>query len=65
MPLVLIGDFYVPEVGRFDPPLGNVVLLWPGHAEPYLDSLARAGLIVLEENPSYLSSPPVEVRSLS
>lgn len=60
--MVLMGDLYAPEFGRFDPPVGNVRLLWPGRAERYLHDLADLGLIALAENPSVTASPLVEIR---
>lgn len=62
--LVLMGDLYAPEYGRFEPPTGNVVLVWPGRAERYLTGLAGLGLVALAENPAVTSAPLVEVRGL-
>ncbi len=62
VPMVLMGDLYAPEYGRFEPPLGNVRLIWPGRAERYLHDLADLGLIALSENPAVAARPVVEVR---
>ena len=62
VPMVLMGDLYAPEYGRFEPPLGNVRLIWPGRAESYLHGLAELGLIVLSENPAVTAAPLVELR---
>lgn len=64
VPMLLMGDLYAPEFGRFEPPLGNVKLIWPGRAERYLDGLAELGLIALSENPAVTASPLVEVRGV-
>jgi hypothetical protein len=64
VPMLLMGDLYAPEYGRFEPPLGNVKLIWPGRAERYLDGLAELGLIALSENPAVTASPIVEVRGV-
>ncbi len=64
VPMLLMGDAYAPEYGRFEPPLGNVKLIWPGRAERYLDGLAELGLIALSENPAVTASPLVEVRGV-
>ena len=64
VPMLLMGDPYAPEYGKFDPPLGNVKLIWPGRAERYLDGLAELGLIALSENPAVTASPLVEVRGV-
>ena len=60
--MLLMGDLYAPAWGRFDPPLGNVRLIWPGRAERYLSDLAGLGLIVLSENPSVSARPLIELR---
>lgn len=62
VPMLLMGDLYAPAWGRFDPPLGNVRLIWPGRAERYLSDLAGLGLIVLSENPSVSARPLIELR---
>lgn len=62
--LVLMGDLYAPEYGRFEPPAGNVVLVWPGRAERYLTGLAGLGLIALAENPAVTSAPLGEVQGV-
>lgn len=62
VPMLLMGDLYAAEYGRFDPPVGNVTLLWPGRAERYLHDLADLGLVALSENPAVTASPLVEVR---
>ena len=64
VPMLLMGDLYAPEYGRFEPPLGNVKLIWAGWAERYLDGLAELGLIALSENPAVTASPLVEVRGV-
>lgn len=64
VPMLLMGDLYAPEYGRFEPPVGNVTLLWPGRAETYLHDLAELGLIALSENPAVTASPLVEVRGV-
>ena len=63
--MVLIGDLYAPEYGRFEPPLGNVRLIWPGRAERYLNDLVGLGLIVVSENPAVTARPMVEVRAVT
>ena len=60
--MLLMGDLYTPEYGRFQPPAGRVTLLWPGRPERYLHDLAGLGLIALSENPSVAASPLVEIR---
>lgn len=62
VPMVLMGDLYAPEYGRFEPPLGNVRLIWPGRADRYLNGLADLGLIALSENPAVTARPMVELR---
>lgn len=64
VPMLLMGDLYSPKYGRFDPPVGNVTLLWPGRAERYLHDLAELGLIALSENPAVTASPLVEIRGM-
>lgn len=64
VPMLLMGDLYSPAYGKFDPPLGNVKLIWPGRAERYLQGLAELGLIALSENPAVTASPLVEVRGV-
>ena len=58
----LTGDLYAAEYGRYDPPGGNVQLIWPGHADRYLHNLAEVGLIVLAENPAVTADPKIEIR---
>ena len=64
VPMLLMGDLYSPAYGKFEPPVGNVKLLWPGRAEKYLHGLAELGLIALSENPAVTASPLVEVRGV-
>ena len=64
VPMLLMGDLYFPAYGKFEPPVGNVKLLWPGRAEKYLHGLAELGLIALSENPAVSASPLVEVRGV-
>jgi hypothetical protein len=62
VPMLLMGDLYAAEYGRFTPPTGNVTFLNPGYAEQYLADLARLGLLALTENPAYTGRPLVEIR---
>lgn len=62
VPMLLMGDLYAAEYGRFTPPTGNVVFLNPGYADRYLADLARLGLLTLTENPAYIGRPLVEIR---
>lgn len=62
VPMLLMGDLYAAEYGRFDPPAGNVVFLHPGHADQYFADLARLGLLALSENHAYTGRPLVEIR---
>lgn len=62
VPMLLMGDLYAAEYGRFTPPAGNVVFLNPGYADQYLADLANLGLLALTENPAYRARPLVEVR---
>ncbi len=64
VPMVLMGDLYAAEYGRFTPPAGNVIMLWPGRADRYLAGLVDLGLIALSENPGVAAAPPVEVRGV-
>ena len=61
VPMLLMGDLYAAEYGRFTPPAGNVVFLNPGYADQYLVDLASLGLLALTENPAYTGRPLVEV----
>lgn len=62
VPMLLMGDLYAAEYGRFTPPAGNVMFLNPGYASQYLADLASLGLLALTENPAYTGRPLVEVR---
>ena len=59
--MVLMGDLYAAQYGRYEPPTGNVVFLFPGNAERYLTDLAELGLLALSQNPAWSSAPLVEV----
>lgn len=61
VPMLLMGDLYAAEYGRFTPPTGNVAFLNPGYADQYLADLARLGLVALTENPAYTAQPLVEI----
>ena len=61
VPMLLMGDLYAAEYGRFTPPTGNVAFLNPGYADQYLTDLARLGLLALSENPAYTARPLVEI----
>lgn len=59
--MALMGDLYAAQYGRYEPPTGNVVFLFPGGAERYLTDLAALGLLALSQNPAWTSAPLVEV----
>lgn len=59
--MVLMGDLYAAQYGRYEPPSGNVVFLFPGNAERYLADLAGLGLLALSQNPAWTLAPLVEV----
>ena len=61
VPMLLMGDLYAAQYGRYEPPSGNVVFLFPGSAERYLSDLAALGLVALSQNPAWTSAPLVEV----
>ena len=63
VPMLLMGDLYAAEYGRFTPPTGNVTFLNPGYAHHYLADLASLGLLALTENPAYTAQPLVQIRA--